>query len=50
MVTVAEVDGVLTQARTLDEIAPMAADAVALMLDLPLDSVEVAVTFPDGER
>ncbi len=36
--------GVHTQARRLDQVAEMARDAIALMLDLPVASVKVTVT------
>ncbi|ASR85294.1 HicB-like antitoxin [Mycobacterium phage SirPhilip] len=35
-----------TQARTDDEIVPMARDLIATWLDVPLSEVEVEVTMP----
>ncbi|QAX95634.1 HicB-like antitoxin [Mycobacterium phage Nibb] len=35
-----------TQARTDDEIEPMARDLIATYLDVPLDAVAVEVTMP----
>lgn len=40
-VTVPEVEGALTQARSLSEVRSQAADAVATVLDVPIESVEV---------
>lgn len=42
-IEVPEVPGVFTQARRLDQVAEMVADAVATMLDVPANSVEVDV-------
>lgn len=42
-VEVPEVPGVFTQAKRLDQVAEMVRDAVALMADVPEDSVEVEV-------
>lgn len=46
-IDVPEVPGVFTQARRLDQVPAMAADAVALMLDIPVGSVTVDV-IPAG--
>jgi predicted RNase H-like HicB family nuclease len=43
IVDVPEVDGALTQGRTLEEAAFMAADAVALLLDIDPSTIEVRV-------
>lgn len=43
VVTVPEVDGALTQARTLTEVPGQAADAVATILDISADNVQVTV-------
>ncbi|MEH3033644.1 MAG: hypothetical protein PGN07_06315 [Aeromicrobium erythreum] len=42
-VTVPEVDGALTQARSLEEVPGMVADAVSLLEDVSVDDVEVTV-------
>ncbi len=42
-VEVPEVPGLLTQAKRLDQVADMVADAVALMEDVDADSVEVHI-------
>ncbi len=42
-ISVPELKGVHTQARRLDQVAEMAGDAIALMLDVPADSIEVEV-------
>lgn len=42
-VRVPEVDGVFTQAKRLDQVPEMVADAVALMEDVDADSVEVHI-------
>lgn len=43
-----EVAGVRSQARSIDQIEPMARDAIALMADVPPDSfgVEVEIVTP----
>lgn len=43
-VEVPEVEGVYTQARRLDQVADMAAEAAALMLDIDESDIEVTVT------
>jgi hypothetical protein len=35
-----------TQARSLDEVEPMARDLIAIMDDIPADSFGLDVTFP----
>lgn len=45
-VDVPEVPGVFTQARRLDQVSAMVADAVSLMAGIPSDDVEVEVA-PD---
>jgi predicted RNase H-like HicB family nuclease len=42
-ISVPELRGVHTQARTLDEAADMARDAIALMLDIDVGAVDVSV-------
>lgn len=42
-VSVPGLPGVHTQARTLDEVADMARDAIALMLDVDADAIRVSV-------
>ena len=42
-ITVAELPGVFSQARRLDQIESMARDAIALWLDSPKDSFDVTV-------
>ena len=42
-VDVAEIRGVHTQARRLDQVEAMARDAIALLRDVPADSFEVVV-------
>lgn len=42
-ITVPEVPGVFSQARTISEVEPMASEAIALMLDVPKDGFEVEV-------
>ena len=42
-IEVPEVAGVFTQTRRLEQVPAMVADAVATMLDVPADSVEVSV-------
>lgn len=42
-VEVPEVEGVFTQARRLEQVPAVVADAVATMLDVPAESVEVSV-------
>lgn len=42
-ISVPELRGVHTQERTLDEVADMARDAVALMLDIDTGAVRVSV-------
>src|SRR5699024_9847324 len=42
-IEVPEVAGVFTQTRRLEQVPAMVADAVAAMLDVPADSVEVSV-------
>lgn len=43
-VDVPEVPGAFTQAKRLDQVPAQAADAVALLLDVPASSVRVTVT------
>ncbi len=45
-VSVPEVDGAFTQARTVEEVPAQVADAVGVLLDVPADSVRVRVTGP----
>ncbi|WP_032366057.1 hypothetical protein [Rhodococcoides fascians] len=47
-VEVPEVDGAYTQARRLDQIPMMVADAVSLLEDVPADSVEVSLDIDLG--
>ena len=47
-VEVPEVDGAYTQARRLDQIPKMVADAVSLLEDVPADSVEVDLDIDLG--
>lgn len=42
-ISIPEVDGAFTQARRLDRVAHMAADAVALMLNIPIGEVHVTL-------
>ncbi len=42
-ITVAEMPGVFSQARRLDNVEHMARDAIALMLDVPPESFEIDV-------
>jgi predicted RNase H-like HicB family nuclease len=42
-IQVEELDGVWTQARRLDQVEAMARDAIALLLEVPEDSFDVAV-------
>ncbi len=44
-VTVPEAPGVFTQARRLDHVAAMAREAIALMLDVPADSIDIKVAW-----
>jgi predicted RNase H-like HicB family nuclease len=48
-ITVPELRGVFSQARRLDQVEPMAREAIALMLDVDVDSfhVEVKPKVPD---
>ncbi|QAY02823.1 hypothetical protein SEA_SHAOBING_92 [Mycobacterium phage Shaobing] len=43
LVHVPEIDQ-YTQARSADEVAPMAADLIATWLDVPVESIEVEAT------
>jgi predicted RNase H-like HicB family nuclease len=49
-VSVPEVRGVFTQARRLEQVAPMAREAIALLIDAPEDTIEVEVDvkLPDN--
>ncbi|MEH6797620.1 MAG: hypothetical protein V7694_26225, partial [Rhodococcus sp. (in: high G+C Gram-positive bacteria)] len=47
-VEVPEVDGAYTQARRLDQIPKMVADAVSLLEDVPADTVEVDLDIDLG--
>jgi len=51
-IQVEELDGVWTQARRLDQVEAMARDAIALLLEVPEDSFDVAVRveLPDEIR
>lgn len=42
VITVPEVEGAVTQARRLDQVPHMAADAVAVLLDIDIADVTVA--------
>lgn len=42
-IEVPEVPGVFTQAKRLEQVADVVADAVSLMLDVPLASIEVTL-------
>lgn len=46
LVHVPEIDQ-YTQARTLDEVGPMAADLIATWLNVPVESVDVEVKYTD---
>lgn len=48
-VEVPEVEGVFTQARRLDQVADMAADAVAVMLDADPGTIKVTVEPHTGK-
>jgi predicted RNase H-like HicB family nuclease len=48
-VAVPEVEGVFTQVKRLDQVADMAADAVALMLEVAPESIEVEVVPELGD-
>lgn len=48
-VHVPEVDGAFTQARRLDQVADMTAEAVALLLDVDESTIEVAVEPHTGK-
>lgn len=51
-ITVSELPGVFSQAKRRDQIEEMARDAIALFLDVPVDSFRVrvhAVGDPDGK-
>jgi predicted RNase H-like HicB family nuclease len=52
VVDVPEVRGLHTQARRLDQVASMVADAASLLLDLPTDHFDVVVVpkLPDAEQ
>lgn len=43
IITVPEVDGAFSQARSLDEVAEMAADAVGMLLEIDPATVRVRV-------
>jgi predicted RNase H-like HicB family nuclease len=51
-IQVEELDGVWTQARRLDQVEAMTRDAIALLLEVPEDSFDVAVRveLPDEMR
>lgn len=49
VVEVPEVDGALTQARRLDQIPAMVADAVSLLEDIPAEDVEVELDYDLGD-
>ncbi|NMM90893.1 hypothetical protein B2J88_42370 [Rhodococcus sp. SRB_17] len=49
VVEVPEVDGAFTQARRLDQIPAMVADAVSLLEDVPAAAVEVELDFDLGD-
>jgi hypothetical protein len=49
VVEVPEVDGAFTQARRLDQIPAMVADAVGLLEDVPAGSVEVELDVDLGD-
>lgn len=45
------VDGVkfgMTQARKLKDVEPMARDLIASLMDVPADSFELVITWPEG--
>lgn len=41
--------GIHTQAKRLDQVPAMVQDAVALMLGVPMDSVEVSIVQTDSQ-
>lgn len=49
VVDVPEVDGAFTQARRLDQIPAMVADAVSLLEDVPAEDVEVELDYDLGD-
>ncbi len=49
VVEVPEVDGAFTQARRLDQIPAMVADAVGLLEDIPAEDVEVELDVDLGD-
>lgn len=44
-VSIPEVPGAFTQARRLDQVPDQAADAVATLCDIPVDSINVTLSF-----
>ena len=47
-ISVPQLRGVFTQARRRDEVEAMARDAIALYLDVPADSFDVAIDEVDA--
>lgn len=45
-----EVDGIYSQARTVEEIEPMIRDALALWFEVPEDSFDVVIGFATADQ